>query len=176
MPLTAETKTYTFPFTTGGFFLPPGTTVTPQNILDASGEARQVVVSVNLFTSSGDLVRVVASPVLPPANGIPFVIIAFDQGKASAQSPGFAQIVAPDVPVSLIVPPNRRLYASGRGAVSLPAVLQNGFIALSITYAASVEPAADGQSKRIVDGVRQALIDTIQPGIVAAARALGVKR
>lgn len=180
MGLTSETRTYAFPFPGGGFFLAPGAVPRAQNVLDVSPQARQVILSVNLFTVLGDLVRVVATPAgaaPAAANAIPFAIFGFEEshvGQQGGQGPGFAQLIAPDVPVAFVVPPQRRLYAQARGGASLPAVLAGGFLALSVTYAVTIEPAVDGQTKRIIEGIRGALLETIPRGIVDAVKVLGL--
>ena len=170
---TTDTKTYSFPFPGGGFFLPPGAIPNAQLILDPSPQARQAIMSVNLFDVGGNLTRVPAG-----VPGIPFVIIGFEQqyvgGQGGGQGPGFAQLVAPDVPVAFVVPAGKRIYANARGATVIPLIIADGFLALSVTAVATVEPAADGQTKRIVDGIKAALVETVPQGILSAARQLGM--
>lgn len=97
--------------------------------------------------------------------------------SGSGQGTRYAHIVAPDLPQAFVVPAGTRFWANVRGARTPdPDVVPNvpfvNEVRLSVSVTSLVEPAADGQSKRIVEGIRTALVEVIAPSIVEAAKRL----
>jgi hypothetical protein len=181
---TAEARTF-------GFILPAvsgelTTAPLPRTleVLDQSLEARNVVITASIFV--GDVYRRFAAA-LAAAGGtaFPYAIVSFDEatvggqfnqnivappkGAGVGQGANFAHIVSPDIPHYFTVPPGKKLFANARGSADIGAVT----LRLSVTSTSLIEPTTDGQSKKIVEGIRRAMVDVIPDAIVAAKRLLG---
>jgi hypothetical protein len=190
----ATTETYRFPLAVaGGGEFPPGIAAPGSAIpvLEESPDTRVVVFESYLFSPDGEFVRLV-----PPTNGgpntatipVPYIVVAMKQGPiggevrvGSAAGVGqgnrFAHIVTPEVPVTITLPPQKKMFASQRGAAipPPPATPLVSDIFLSVTTMSFVEPEVDGPSGQagfVLRQVRSMLLDELPAAIAKALQKL----